>query len=69
MVNFDFSEVPGNTIEQQCNFAVQKERESSKNISNNSKSLLSNVLRFLQVQKERVERKEITGATLCYYSH
>jgi hypothetical protein len=36
--------------------------ESSKNISNNSKSLLSNVLRFLQVQKERVERKEITGA-------
>jgi hypothetical protein len=32
--------------------------------NSNSKWLLNNILRFLQAQKERVERKEITGATV-----
>jgi hypothetical protein len=49
--------------------AVHMERERSEASSNNSnnKWFLNNVLRFLQAEKERVERKEITGATLRNY--
>jgi hypothetical protein len=34
---------------------------------NDHKWLLNNVLKFLLVQKERVERKEITGTTVHNY--
>ena len=67
---FDFILIPGNNIEEQCKLAVQMERErseASNNTNSNNKWFLNNVLRFLQAEKERVERKEITGATLRNY--
>jgi hypothetical protein len=57
---FDFIKIPGNNIE-------ERERSEGSSNSNNNKWFLNNVLRFLQAQKERVERKEITGATLRNY--
>src|SRR6188472_454 len=66
--SFDFAQVPGNNIEEQCKLGVQIARESEGDSNNNNnKWFLNNVLRFLQAQKERVERKEITGATLHNY--
>jgi hypothetical protein len=61
---FDFIDLEGETIQQRCRNAV--EMDGNGNNSNNSKSkwLLNNILRFLQAQKERVDRKEITGATV-----
>lgn len=57
---FDFIELPGSTIEERCNnFAERGKLEP--------KWVLNNLLRFLHAQKERVERKEITGATLRNY--
>jgi integrase len=70
---FDFIELPGNNIEEKCKLAVKMERDkersqdSGNNNNNNNKWFLNNVLRFLQAEKERVERKEITGATLRNY--
>jgi hypothetical protein len=68
---FDFIEMPRDDIEEKCKFAVQMQRERERSEgssdSNNNKWFLNNVLTFLQVQKERVERKEITGATLRNY--
>ena len=68
---FDFINIPGDDIEERCKLAVQMEKERSK-ISdstncNNDKWFLNKVLRFLQAEKDRVERKEITGATLRNY--
>jgi len=34
---------------------------------NNNKWVLNNVLRFLQIYKDRIDRKEISGATLRNY--
>ncbi len=56
---FDFIELEGETIRQRCRNAVKMDRNS-----NNGKWLLNNILKFLQAQKGRVERKEITGATV-----
>jgi integrase len=70
---FDFIEIPGNNIEEKCKLAVKMERDkersqdSGKNSNNDNKWFLNNILRFLQSEKERVERKEITGATLRNY--
>jgi hypothetical protein len=57
---FDFINLEGENIQQRCRNAVEMDR----NGNSNSKWLLNNILRFLQAQKERVERKEITGATV-----
>jgi hypothetical protein len=54
---FDFIDLPGSTIEERCNNFAQKGKAESKWV-------LSHLLRFLQAHKERVQRKEITGATL-----
>ena len=67
---FDFIKIPGNNIEEQCKLAVKMERERGQGNSNNNDNnewFLNNILRFLQAEKERVERKEITGATLRNY--
>jgi hypothetical protein len=68
---FDFINIPGDNIEERCKLAVQIEKERSKTSSssncNNDKWFLNNVLRFLQAEKDRVELKEITGATLRNY--
>ncbi len=57
---FDFINIEGETIQLRCRIALEKEREGN----SEGKWLLSNILKFLQLQKERVERKEITGATV-----
>jgi integrase len=59
---FDFINLPGSTIQERCKYFVEKCREEDGN-----KWLLNNLLGFLQVYKERVQRKEITGATLRNY--
>jgi integrase len=56
---FDFIDLEGETIQQRCRNAVKMDRNG-----NNGKWLLNNILKFLQAQKGRVERKEITGATV-----
>jgi coenzyme F420-reducing hydrogenase delta subunit len=62
---FDFVDLPdrNNTttpIEEPCKYIVEKAK-------NDQKWLLNNVLKFLLVQTERIEREEITGATVCNY--
>jgi hypothetical protein len=64
---FDFIKIPGNTMEEQYRFTIQMKRESNGYSSNNNRWFLNNVLRFLQAEKERVERKEVIGATLRNY--
>jgi hypothetical protein len=61
---FDFIGLEGETIQERCKNAVEMERRKSTAISKDGKWLLNNILRFLQTQKERVDRKEITGATV-----
>src|SRR5262245_1699050 len=57
---FDNIDVHGRTIQERC-----------KNFVNRAKSdnnwLLGSILSFLQRQKERVQKKEISGATLRNY--
>jgi hypothetical protein len=57
---FDFIDLPGSTVEERCNYFAQEGKAESKWV-------LNNILRFLHAQKERVEKKEITGATLRNY--
>jgi integrase len=63
---FDFIDLPDDntgtttSIEERCKYFVEKSK-------NDQKWLLNNVLKFLLVQKERIERKEITGATVRNY--
>jgi hypothetical protein len=69
---FDFIGIEGETIQERCKNAVEMERGRNGNgnvggnssNNNNGKWLLNNILGFLQAQKERVDRKEITGATV-----
>lgn len=57
---FRFINVQGNTIEEKCRSFAEAARKDMKWV-------LNNILRFLQLYKERVERKEISGATLRNY--
>ena len=62
---FDFIDIEGESIQQRCKNAVEMERSrNSTTDGGDGKWLLHNILRFLQAQKERVDRKEITGATV-----
>jgi hypothetical protein len=57
---FHLINVQGNTIEGRCRYFAEIAKKDNKWV-------LNNVLRFLQIYKERVERKEISGATLRNY--
>jgi integrase len=57
---FDFINLPGSTMEKRCSLFAEKGKAESKWV-------LNHILRFLHTHKERVERKEITGATLRNY--
>ena len=57
---FDFINLPECDIQERCARFV-------KNSKNDNVWALNNILRFLYFSKERVERKEITGATLRNY--
>ena len=49
--------LPDETMEKRCNFFAAYAR-------NNPNFVFRNIIEFLQFQRERVERKEIVGATL-----
>ncbi|CAN5859693.1 hypothetical protein BH23THE1_BH23THE1_19750 [soil metagenome] len=58
---FDFIELlPEKTIDERCNYFAEKGKE-------NSEWVFSNIIRFLQFQKECVEHGEITSGTLKNY--
>ena len=57
---FHLINVQGNTIEERC-------RSFAEIAKKDNKLVLNNILRFLQLYKDRVERKEISGATLRNY--
>lgn len=57
---FRFIAIPGSTIEERCKIFVEKGK-------NNNNWVLYDIRKFLQFQKERVEKKEISGATLRNY--
>lgn len=57
---FSFIEIEGTTIEERCRVFVQNARKD------NSWAFRS-IINFLQFQKERVDRKEITGSTIRNY--
>jgi integrase len=52
--------IQGNTIQERCRCFAEIAK-------NDNKWVLNNILKFLQIYKERVERKEISGATLRNY--
>jgi Phage integrase family len=58
---FDFAGIPGTTVE-----------EKARTFANGGKAdinwTFSNILKFMHFQKERVDRKEITGATVRNYA-
>jgi integrase len=58
---FRFINLQGNTIEERCRSFAEIAKKD------NNKWVLNNVLGFLLIYKERVERKEISGATLRNY--
>ena len=65
---FYFIKIPGNTMEEQYRFTIQMKRERSSGYNNNNtRWFLNNILRFVQAEKERVERKEVIGTTLRNY--
>jgi len=57
---FRFVEIQDSTMQQRCNIFFQMAK-------NDNKWVLNCILRFLQFYKERVERREIMGATLRNY--
>jgi hypothetical protein len=57
---FDFIEMTEGTMEERCIVFAERAK-------NDFKWVFSNILRFLQIQKQRVERKEITGTTMRNY--
>ncbi|HZC20595.1 MAG TPA: hypothetical protein VE223_03025, partial [Nitrososphaeraceae archaeon] len=59
---FTFIGIEGNTIEARCRAFVQNATKD-----NNNSWAFRNIINFLQVQKDRVDRKEITGSTIRNY--
>ncbi|MGD1834143.1 MAG: hypothetical protein ACPKQO_00295 [Nitrososphaeraceae archaeon] len=57
---FDFLNIPGEKIEERCKAFVQKGR-------NNLNWVFTNILRFVLFHRQRIEKKEISGATLINY--
>jgi hypothetical protein len=57
---FDFLKIPGENLEEQCLTFVNNGR-------NNVNWIFSNILKFVLYHKERIDKKEISGATLINY--
>src|SRR5438128_917672 len=57
---FSFIGIEGTNIEERCMVFVQNAR-------NDDAWAFRNIINFLQVQKERVDRKEITASTIRNY--
>jgi hypothetical protein len=58
---FDFIKIPGKTLE-------QKARTFAKKGKKDTNWALSNILKFVYFQRERVNKKEISGATVINYT-
>ena len=58
---FDFIGIRGKTLE-------QKARTFSKKAKNDTNWALSSILKFVYYQRERVDKKEISGATVRNYT-
>jgi hypothetical protein len=58
---FDFIKIPGGTLE-------KKAKTFAKKGKTNNNWALSNVLKFIYFQRERVDKKEISGATVINYT-
>src|SRR5689334_19744744 len=57
---FSFIGIEGDTIEERCRIFVEKGRHDSSWV-------FGSIISFLQIQKERVDKKEITGSTIRNY--
>lgn len=57
---FDYIGIEQGTIEERCNIFGEKAKSNNNWVANN-------ILKYLQIHKDRVERKEITGSTLRNY--
>ena len=58
---FDFTKIPGRTLEQKAGSFARKGR-------NDADWAFSTILKFIYYQRERVEKKEISGATVMNYT-
>lgn len=58
---FDFTKIPGRTLE-------QKARSFARKGKNDTDWAFSIILKFIYFQRERVEKKEISGATVINYT-
>ena len=58
---FSFIKIPGNTLEQKIRIFAKKGKKDTN-------WALSSVLKFIYFQRERVDKKEITGATVRNYT-
>jgi hypothetical protein len=58
---FDFTEIPGRTLEQRAKTFAKKGKKDTN-------WALSNILKFVYFQRERVDKKEISGATVMNYT-
>jgi hypothetical protein len=57
---FEFIGLTEGTMEERCSDFAERAK-------NDFKWALNNILRFLQIQKQRVDRKEITASTMRNY--
>ena len=62
---FVYIGIEGTTMEERCRRFVEKVKESEEN--DNSKWAYAAVIKFLQHQKDRCDKKEITGSTVRGY--
>jgi hypothetical protein len=57
---FDFLKISGDTLKEKCLTFVNKGK-------NNANWVFTNILKFVLFHKERIHKKEISGATLINY--
>ncbi len=62
---FDFLGMEGTTVEDKSKSFIKKIHVKEEN--NNSKWVFNNLIKFMQFHLDRVNRKEITGATVRNY--
>jgi hypothetical protein len=57
---FDFIKIPGENLEERCLYFVNSQKD-------NVNWVFTNILKFVLFHKERIHKKEISGATLINY--
>ncbi len=64
---FAYIGIEGATMGERCERFIEKVKESEANDNNNTKWAYTSVIKFLQYQKSRCDKKEITGSTVRGY--